>query len=972
MIQVTKTYNFNISNDATITYVVTVDNACIVVDNPTGTIDDTGVLVLTYTLSDSNCFGTATITATESVCNKQYTFISSIDSPCGSMSVNIQEADTTFTALVTGGQAPYSYTWSYPTNIFNEISNGDDGILVLEYGESVVDSEIRVFVTDVNGCSTNTTITHNVPNILVEDIVLNTTCAPVQGDTNSPFPVITNNFEIIAVTGNELDLSTVDFNLPNSNWLIVQSGTRFNFLITNNIDVGTYTIPYSVKDVNGLMASANIIVNYTKCNVDNTTFTVSDYSYSYSSTFAINDTNIHVPISTNAYDIRTLVWMPIGTQTSNTLTITGQYGEVTLLANNTLQHTITNATTNVAETFKAQLTDIFGNTDTFTLTYIYPDTTPQAVLNNDEVCLTGNVETIDVFANDTGNINQSTFQILSISSNLLQFSSNGQGTLTFPVIDYGTNTFSIQYQAQDNLGNILAPATITVVSLPSGSTDLGIINATTIDLSGFNITAQDAGNPATLDLISNPTAINIPVDGEYTLFEDFTSGSCTSQRTVTFTAVNTIIATSNTLIDTDATQDGRFDINLTASCNNAELSNGQEIQVRVLDGTSQLASATLLVGNSLTSVQSDVNWTTNIAPYFDTTTLNAATLLTGQDLVFRKRNWAIANGYAGVGQGIDLTFEFEFTKQGIDSGTASTTLTRVYEGQYYGVEVGTSSQSGVYSICQAEGSTSSKSGALFSKTLFDENTLQIFDGTNWVNDNGYSMANPVNNNFFTDHPTNPDLWRVCLNDSSANESIGIRVTTINNPDAIASIEGVVLTSKGIASDVVTITSRTQLSNFVQASSNFIVDVNENFFHLHNISNTVSGEPNVSDDCPINMTDAIIYIANSAGLSQDPKTGTTIISQVPPDARFDSSATIVSNVGNVYENTSQHVFANEGVYRVRSEFIRGNNYNCPSGDCNNIDWNIVNGNCSGDAGTGADINPNEPTAYQDGLYVIGSY
>lgn len=974
MITINKKYQVSYAGNGTLTYIATSDT-CITIVNPTGTITD-GTIELELTLADQDCSGDIVINVTESECNRVYSITSTIASPCTNFEASISSNELVFTALPLNGTAPYTYDWTYNTQTFNEQSSGEDGVLELVYSNNNISSNVSVTITDANGCTATASEIITLCEPTIRDMYSNTSCL----EGNPDYFVTSTLITIDQLTNCTLDYSTLDINFPDANWTLVNNNDGTFFIYAKNSLVEQeYTFTSSIVTTQGIRSNlANVVINYEEClisgilEVDNFSFTLPN---NYGASYVVGN-NIQ---STQAIDPATFQWQPITGQTAIGNTITGVYGSATLVGNKTIQYT-PNASTHSAvdESFSFQVESLVGSflSNVGTFTYIYPNTTPQGTLVSDTGCLSDTNVTVDLLANATGSIDSSTFEELS-STGSISYLGTPNGVYTFLTDpNQAIDTTIITYQVKDTIGNTLPQATYTITATPHGSVDLGIFNSTTVNLVPYTPTTQDPGNPAVLNL-ATVNAVAIPTDGTYTVFENYNVSGCTSQRSITFQTVNPTIAAASVLIDTDATQDGRFDITLTAGLNNVALNNGQEITVRAIRNGVTLASANLIVGNDLTGTNNDTNWGTNFAPYFDLVTLDGTTLQTGQVLSFRKRTWALDNGYAGVNEGQDLTFEFEYTVDGVNSGTANTTLSKVYEGQFYQPTVNTSSASGAFLYCQAEGSTTSKSGGIFRKDLFDASTLQIFDGTQWINSTGFAngVAGNVANNMYTDHPTDTTLSTVCLDDTSEIEPAGIRLNTTNSSDVVANIAGVTLTAKGIVSDVRTVVSRTSINAFVQTSNTFNVTLEESFLHLHNVSNAVIGEPDISDDCPLNMTSATIYIANASGLNQDPKLGTVVNSQVPPDARFNSAGTIVGNIGNVgntYTNMSNYTFPSEGVFKVRSEFVRGNDYNCPGGDCNTIDWDIALGNCSGDAGTGADVDPNEPTSYQEALYVIGSY
>lgn len=406
-----------------------------------------------------------------------------------------------------------------------------------------------------------------------------------------------------------------------------------------------------------------------------------------------------------------------------------------------------------------------------------------------------------------------------------------------------------------------------------------------------------------------------------------------------------------------------------------------------------LAQATLVVGEDITTIDgvsgATTNWltpTTGFANYIYTTTpgdgvvLDGATLQTGLTFKFNKRQFAIENGLAGIGEGQAYTITFQPSVPDVQYCSSVNFLTQlavVYEGVNYALTLeGVNSNSIFYDThCVSTNGTTAIPYGLLDGKYFDINTVEALN-----NSEVWETPDPANINLITGTQAPPDLYSICLDDYAPSEPkpttseslvTGIRANSKNNPLLLADVETpapISVEVKGFV-ELPQIKANTTLRGFASATNmtTFPVVIEERFQHLHNITTGASSW--LSSHCPANMIRAEIFIAAAPGTDQDPlDRGYNYLSNAPNeiDPRFDG-ATYPSTL-TAYTNATQvHTFNSEGVFRYRVEFERGQDCVDFSGQWDNPGCNTCNGGNADDVAGGG-----EPSAYQECFYVIASY
>lgn len=971
-------------------WTLTPSNSCISTKVSNGVINSTsGEIDVDILLSNNTCSGTVTLLVEDDYgCSSN--LVITVNNPCTSLVTTIIDQDKyKFLANPSGGTPPYTYTWSFDEDIFST-SNNTNQTLNLDYIGDGNNSSTNIYVkiTDSKGCEVNATLNYSFCNPVVSDIPEVASCYlkgvktidGCSGMYESETPAIDFSQFIESCDGIELDYETLQFNL-NSNFCYKKVGDfKYKFYVRENTPADFYEFTYSIKTVDGVSSNTgNLYIKTIDCSPATVSkVAVADNEYKFQNTEASSNPTIELSIDDKTFhsanlDNSSFTFIAGNNQTLSNAgkTLTTAYATVNY-NNGLISYEVTSPPTDTSDLVQWRISDVNGsisNTANWFYTY-QPLAAPVAV--DDSLCTTcNNSASINILSNDTGVIDKDSIIITQAPTKGNY--TNSQGLITYTPTSYGTDT--IKYKVANPNGNTndySNEATLTINSICAGSDTINTLctNDNSVDLtsylSGFTsggTWTQDGGNPTSLT-ISNPQAVDFSSgdDGTYTFTYTVTNSTCTDEADVVINKYVPSASVSTVFNDSSADSDGRFDITFTAGLTNADLSNGDFVRVIIKDNEdgSILSQGDMVVGSNPTElggVVNTTNWygTTGFGNYLESKVLDASTLASGITYQWTKRSWAIANAFAGINAGKELKIEVQSIKSTCSSTIASDLIEKVYEGKSYSLVVGTSSSSGTYGACTNTGVTTSRSGATWTTSLFDSSTLEVNDGSTW-NSSSSVLSNP----------NDSSKSITCLSQTSLNP-VGIRMTTKEDSSTIANISGVQLSTVAVANDEMSIASQSTLQDFANISGTINVTISEQFYHLHNIDTQTT-----DNLCPYNMTAAKIFIANNPGLSVDPTTGTQYNSSTPSDPRFDNSGVVVSNPNpnNLYTNSSQtHTFTEQGVYRWKSLMDRGNDYNCPSGDCNNIDWTVnEEGDCSGDSGNGAE----SEFVFQDALFVIASY
>lgn len=170
MIRLPKTIAFNFPSATYVDWTITSSTTCVTLDKTSGR-SNVGVFNITVDaqFTDSACISSTVLTA-RGVDNNgciQSTAIT-FTNPCSTLAATINPSgDLKVTTTITGGVAPYSYTWNYDTSKFTGTVNGTTLQLTpINSGDlNITTTPVYFQVTDVNGCVDTASYTVTVPQV---------------------------------------------------------------------------------------------------------------------------------------------------------------------------------------------------------------------------------------------------------------------------------------------------------------------------------------------------------------------------------------------------------------------------------------------------------------------------------------------------------------------------------------------------------------------------------------------------------------------------------------------------------------------------------------------------------------------------------------------------------------------------------------------------------------------------------------
>lgn len=193
------------------------------------------------------------------------------EDPCSTFDVSeiTYGSNLQFSVTATGGTAPYTYEWFFDENTF-ESSNANTNaptlsLLVVEGSLLPVSTDVVVKVTDMYGCTDTKTYTHTFCVPVANSSTYALSCL---GTTGSAYNAMVF-MNVTACTSVAIDwsLTPVFSNVPSGMTIThpySQGNTAapVNRLIVstaNSVTPGTYSVYYTVKDVNGITSTTGTL-----------------------------------------------------------------------------------------------------------------------------------------------------------------------------------------------------------------------------------------------------------------------------------------------------------------------------------------------------------------------------------------------------------------------------------------------------------------------------------------------------------------------------------------------------------------------------------------------------------------------------------------------------------------------------------------------------------------------------------------
>ncbi len=605
-------------------------NTCVTFSNPTGTVASGASFSTDVFVTDLTCFdyGTDSIQLTlvqEDGCETIHMFYPT--NPCLNVSVSDigqgpNELD--FSATASGGSPPYAFSWAvtpagtFNISVLNTSSNaaGYSSIHLTPVKGTKQPKAFTVFctITDDNGCRAEEFQTFGLGGPIIFNKSVRSACIyegnaiPNKfnlnpGVPNVP-PVTTSNTYSAgpmllfaeANPGCPADWSTLELSIPDPDIQVditssPPSVTLWGIKESSFNAEGLLSIPYSVKDCKGVASNeAMIIISKVDCiaSAAGCPLIVDDLCiHNCDDTFTINlDDLIKSP---NCCSTNSVDWSTFDVNA-------GTPQPPATVEFNGATHSLTytaNGTTNLSDLITWSISDALGNHSGIKYIQIARVCPENPSCSDDCYYVSSNAvdHPLHVLDNDSGpNLVESTLIITEIPTHGTAYVSDGDIFYT-PFAGYeGADTLNYKIFNSDGLS---CEATVTLNIAENGPAGTGNTIITCTD--DLTITAE------------------VDVEG------------------------------------VDAT--GKFDVVFSAYLETSDpLEDGDELDVEIIVSGTEIASATLVVGEDFTTTVktgTDDNWLTgdNFAQYLTADVLTYTELVTGQTIVFDKKTWAYANNY---------------------------------------------------------------------------------------------------------------------------------------------------------------------------------------------------------------------------------------------------------------------------------------------------------------------------------------
>jgi len=467
----------------------------------TGTIANpsSGSIITDINFLNGTCIDDSTITLTISynggTCSKVFPI--TIADPCDDLDVAISATTTDaylFTAVASGGEGPYTYTWGWDEDLFTPAgSSGNSQVLKLTYiGGSVPPAQSTVFLTvaDQNGCSFTTSQDFATCSLSFDPVSVILECQP-DGSRSAvvcldPLGCATSLVDWTTFQSNSalMDVTLLPPTLFGQNFACyVNGGRRARITMdadTNPGNSGYNTFYCYVQTTTGVTASIQVTATYPSCTIPpvnpisiaaQAPFQI-DCSYTPGSTYEIGPiTDFITTYNGGQIDFTSFQFIPLDTgiptagPVTTTLSGSADYNNATKM----IEYTVPAATG--TDAFMWTICDTAGNCAESQIYAIVLDCTlsPTAV-NDSECAVCGEAIEHDVLSNDTVN---GVLYNVSIASSPSHGSAVFNGDFGTPRIIYTPNATysgsdSYDYTVWNDSGES-DTATVTVNVLCAGA-----------------------------------------------------------------------------------------------------------------------------------------------------------------------------------------------------------------------------------------------------------------------------------------------------------------------------------------------------------------------------------------------------------------------------------------------------------------------------------------------------------------------
>ena len=249
--------------------------------------------------------------------------------------------------------------------------------------------------------------------------------------------------------------------------------------------------------------------------------------------------------------------------------LTGVNGDAEYLpGQKQIKYTIGTKTENI-EVLQYQFDTMSGRKTNIGKTYVdFENFTAPSAVDDSLTMIAGSVETLDVSSNDTGDIDYSTYQIVTAPSKVSLVNNNdGTFLVNAPSSVEGSDSFTYKFNSTNSISSGNATVTLTIQNA-GGYTGVNKICKTTVDLNSFlsgNVTtggswSADAANPSSPS-IASPNAVDFSSANAGNYKFTYTIGSSSQDVDINIPAYGIDIYSTSSVVTIPSTVDPYLYVN---------------------------------------------------------------------------------------------------------------------------------------------------------------------------------------------------------------------------------------------------------------------------------------------------------------------------------------------------------------------------------------------------------------------------
>lgn len=471
------------------------NSTCVSFSEPTGTcvlIDDKYTAETDVEYVNQTCIATSLITCVITDANGCSVTKSPlvIDNPCDIVTSISTNGEFVFVATTTGGSGNYTYSWNWDKVFEKQVDDLSDtdntiSLRLRPYETLPISTLITVNVTDSNGCKQTANYVYNFcfPRTFQKWVSLVCDTAPVTGCSS----VVSQyrNLDISDVSlcaGQTLDWSTLTLGIPHG-LCVYHDGAGMLTISSSLTTTQSKIINYSVKTTAGVRSTIGII-------------TVTIPTCTEATFLGATPQTIQLTIEDIVSDVKLLPVEPrvAGTPDWSTFAFTNtpSWGTVVINGNREIEYTITNVATTptIPDVIKWSLNDYKGNQVNVSDT-VLRDRIALPVTTTETICSSCGETTAaqDLLANDTGDIDRSTIQIVLNDPDVI-ITKDTDNNFTFTALPGASFNNLNSYKVANTQGAYTADQNFIVRTACVGPNTTPILNLTCEVLKTDNIADQ--------------------------------------------------------------------------------------------------------------------------------------------------------------------------------------------------------------------------------------------------------------------------------------------------------------------------------------------------------------------------------------------------------------------------------------------------------------------------------------------------